>query len=496
MKNFVKKLSAVITLVAMIASLGVCGYAVDTGAAITINGYEWSDVVNGVATVTVTYAVSNDTVGALGATMLTYAKGGADDDVYADEDGVYDEDDTAYADTMQIVGIDQGAPKTLEGGVLTPAEADGEGNYATGTYVVQFPVAVSNNTTSEDGIQLGSGEGAVILIGGDNVIAPGALLLTAPYVAWDVASLTWTGADTIALGTVTVYTEEETDWLEAVAEAAVDKLTAVDAGYTVTANKGDGTTDTITLEGLDLTAVAVAGEGNYAVTVTVPANTATDADQGGIVPAGGKTFVVTVTATKFVDIPKWEVKGDAVLEGGTAIAVELSEEDFAAADAAKVEAVLDEELAGKKVTLNVEKQGEEDSTVVIDVTAEMIVVTNVATDGDAKSYTGTVTVPAGTYAVEGDEDTLTIEYAIVIDISGEVTEEDDVVYGEVDGNPGVTLFDALALMEKVNAGTTSSVDSRAADVDGVAGITLFDALAIMVQVNAGATDQLPPWGVQ
>lgn len=465
MRNFIKKICAVITLVAMLTSLGITVFA-DGGASVTIDRCEWSEITNGVATITVTYTVTGDTIGALGATMLTFAD--ADDSTTLDE--------TAYNDTMQIVGIDQGAPKVLDGGVVVSAEADDNGAYAEGTYVFRFPVAVSSTETSAAGIQLGSGEAAAILIGGDNVVSPAAWLIEAPYIAWNVESLEWTGADSIDLGDVTVYSNEEADWLEAVAEAALDSI----ADDTVTAYKADDiTSDIITLEGLDLTAVAVAGDGNYVVTVTVPEGTATDnADSVGGILAEEKTFEIIVTANKVVELPKWEVTGDPVLEDGTTIAVELSEEDFAAADAAKVEAVLDTVLAGKKVTLNVEKEGEEDSTVVIDVTAEMIAVTNVAADGDAKSYTGTVTIPADTYPVVGDDDTLTLEEDIVIAISGTVAEEISFIYGDADSDGEITGLDATVIKRHV-AGFTENINLDAADVDGDGEVTGLDATIVM-----------------
>ncbi|MFH0701391.1 MAG: LamG domain-containing protein [Candidatus Woesearchaeota archaeon] len=54
--------------------------------------------------------------------------------------------------------------------------------------------------------------------------------------------------------------------------------------------------------------------------------------------------------------------------------------------------------------------------------------------------------------------------------------------GDVDGIDGVTIFDALAIVESINAGTTANLPS-AANADCKDNITIFDALAIVESIN-------------
>ncbi len=471
MKNFTKKICAVITLVAMLASLGVCGFASEDGATIRITGYEWSAVADGVATAAVYYTVDGE-IGELGATMLTYARGGATGDFTADEDGVYDdEDDTAYADTMEIIGINQG----------TPVESDDEG-----VYVVEFAVALSSDISAVDDIKLDYSEDAVILIGGDGVSTPGALLLSAP---WEVDSVNWSHGGKVFDSINIAQGSTSEAWLDKIASETIKWIKSAD-NRTVDAfmNEFDEVADgTITLNSLDLTAVAepVGGQENkYTVTVTIPAGTMTDegGQTSGIVSGDGVTFDVEVTAVKNEVDYVWEVVKEPTID---AINIELSEEDYAKTGAelnAAIKAALVKELFGDESELNLVlnvKKADEESTATVAITVEDITVTSV-TAGEPMSYEATVEIPAGEYAVEGAEDTLVLDEAIVIAVTGNVTEELGVMYGDLDENGRITAQDAILTMQ-IFKRTISPTERQeiAGDVDGNGRITAQDAILIM-----------------
>ena len=67
------------------------------------------------------------------------------------------------------------------------------------------------------------------------------------------------------------------------------------------------------------------------------------------------------------------------------------------------------------------------------------------------------------------------------------------LYGDVNGDGAVTIYDAILIMQYVNGWSTGPFDMLAADVDGDGEITLFDAILIMQYIN-GWFEKFPAEG--
>ena len=147
-----KKIIALFTVVAMLATLGVSVFAADPiypGTGITISKCEVTDADdNGIFTVTVTYEVEDGYDNEIGVTLLSYTGESLPD--------VTPSGYTPYEATMQIVGIDQVDQKA-------------------GTQTFSFNVTENSGAP----IHMAGGDTGIVLIGGD-AVTPAAVSFKAP----------------------------------------------------------------------------------------------------------------------------------------------------------------------------------------------------------------------------------------------------------------------------------------------------------------------------
>lgn len=163
-KKLFKRIAAVVTTVAMMASMGVTAFAVDTPEQISIDSVTITDVQNvaGAYNVAVSYTTTVDNV--IGITMLSYTGTSAEGGALTDKP-VGSITGAAYDTKYQIVGIDQ-------------INASGAPVAATGT----FNFVITNGASAVDNaIAMAPGEIGYLMLGGDAVTTPAAYAFKAPY---------------------------------------------------------------------------------------------------------------------------------------------------------------------------------------------------------------------------------------------------------------------------------------------------------------------------
>lgn len=233
-KSFLKKLGAAVTIVAMLASMCVVGFAAD--GTITIGNPVVTETSEGSGIYKVEIPYTSTANNVIGVTMLSYvSQNGTFTGTTSPADNPYN------GSSMQIVGIDQ--------------VADG----------AKIEFCVTTKDDSSTSIRMDEGEWGIVLLGGDNVAAPVGVMFQIPKVAKAAAKVQYDGGlksiDITGVAASSVVATIKSQLTDLVANLyATDD--AEEAG------------DTIDITEAMISVKAEAGEGsNYKAVITIPAGT-------------------------------------------------------------------------------------------------------------------------------------------------------------------------------------------------------------------------------
>lgn len=418
--NLMKKIGAVVTTVAMLASMGTVAFAdtpIDTvDGSIKITGYEVTKA-DGIYTVVVDYEATGVT-GDIA--MLSYISTGDDFSEIVD-----------YGTDMQIIGVTQ----------------------QTGAATGQVTFKVTDDTDAN--INIAGSKIAVVKIGGQGEgVTPAAALIDLTIVEpWNVVS--GLIEDAIAVDTAS----EELEVTVAEIKAAM-----TDGNYTAVVYGANEETAEVAITNAMLDSIAESDNGTNAYMLTVPAGTAvTDSDPAGAKIATDIKVYFDIEATYIPPTP-WTATDVTITDAVTVAKADLEAEDAVVVDIVKaaimktgVKAIAE----GKTAALAADN---------VNVVAEW--------DGEAAEFTATVTFDADPVvkdvlgaAVEGLADIAA--KTVTVTITEEVVP--DITYGDINGDGEIDMIDVGAAYKHYMEIEELTGDAfLAADVDGTEEIDMID----------------------